>query len=232
MSAHGFLHVLLRASVPAQFDETIRFYQGLSFQKCLDQVHCDEETDDKEHLRTVWMKLNSGNSNVSSNLILKITLSATAVNCDRRPSDDVDWSMEKHIMSLLVESIDKTRTQLQMKQVPFQEQQLGDTTRLYAIDPLGNVIMLTSKPAFPGLLNTIHHEGVPDSVEAAERPADKPRKIAILTSGGDAPGMNPCVRAVIRYGISKGCEMFAIYEGYQGNKCCHFFVLQTLKKHV
>lgn len=47
-------------------------------------------------------------------------------------------------------------------------------------------------------------------------PAKNPRKIGVLTSGGDAPGMNAAVRAVVRYGISKGCEVFAVYEGYQG----------------
>ena len=41
-------------------------------------------------------------------------------------------------------------------------------------------------------------------------------KIAVLTSGGDAPGMNACVRAVIRTGIKLGCEMYVIYEGYKG----------------
>ncbi len=41
-------------------------------------------------------------------------------------------------------------------------------------------------------------------------------RIGVLTSGGDAPGMNPAVRAVVRTGISCGCEVYAIYEGYQG----------------
>ncbi len=41
-------------------------------------------------------------------------------------------------------------------------------------------------------------------------------RIGVLTSGGDAPGMNAAVRAVVRTGISEGCEVFAIYEGYQG----------------
>lgn len=41
-------------------------------------------------------------------------------------------------------------------------------------------------------------------------------RIGVLTSGGDAPGMNAAVRAVVRTGISRGCEVFAIYEGYQG----------------
>ncbi|MFN3374094.1 MAG: 6-phosphofructokinase, partial [Chloroflexus sp.] len=41
-------------------------------------------------------------------------------------------------------------------------------------------------------------------------------RIGVLTSGGDAPGMNAAVRAVVRTGISRGCEVYAIYEGYQG----------------
>ena len=42
------------------------------------------------------------------------------------------------------------------------------------------------------------------------------RKIAVLTSGGDAPGMNAAVRAVIRAGLYQGKEMFVIYDGYKG----------------
>lgn len=42
------------------------------------------------------------------------------------------------------------------------------------------------------------------------------RRIGVMTSGGDAPGMNAAVRAVIRGGINQGATMFAIYEGYQG----------------
>ncbi|MEI7772649.1 MAG: 6-phosphofructokinase, partial [Chloroflexales bacterium] len=41
-------------------------------------------------------------------------------------------------------------------------------------------------------------------------------RIGVLTSGGDAPGMNPAVRSVVRTGISCGCDVYAIYEGYQG----------------
>jgi len=42
------------------------------------------------------------------------------------------------------------------------------------------------------------------------------KRIAVLTSGGDAQGMNGAVRAVVRTGIDKGAEVYAIYEGYQG----------------
>ena len=42
------------------------------------------------------------------------------------------------------------------------------------------------------------------------------KRIAVLTSGGDAQGMNAAVRAVVRTALARGLEVFAIYEGYQG----------------
>ncbi|MCT4624928.1 MAG: 6-phosphofructokinase [Schleiferiaceae bacterium] len=42
------------------------------------------------------------------------------------------------------------------------------------------------------------------------------KKIAVLTSGGDAPGMNACVRAVVRSAINNGLSVNGIYRGYQG----------------
>lgn len=42
------------------------------------------------------------------------------------------------------------------------------------------------------------------------------KRIAVLTSGGDAPGMNAAIRAVARTGISKGWEVFGVRQGYAG----------------
>lgn len=42
------------------------------------------------------------------------------------------------------------------------------------------------------------------------------QKIGILTSGGDAPGMNACIRAVVRTGIYYGMEIMGVMKGYQG----------------
>jgi 6-phosphofructokinase 1 len=41
-------------------------------------------------------------------------------------------------------------------------------------------------------------------------------KIAVLTSGGDAPGMNTAIRAVVRRGIFKGLDVFGVQNGYKG----------------
>ncbi|MBP3309124.1 MAG: 6-phosphofructokinase [Clostridia bacterium] len=42
------------------------------------------------------------------------------------------------------------------------------------------------------------------------------RKIGVLTSGGDAPGMNAAIRAVVRAAISSGVEVMGIFKGYSG----------------
>ena len=42
------------------------------------------------------------------------------------------------------------------------------------------------------------------------------KRIGVLTSGGDSPGMNPAVRAVVRTGTYHGVEVFGIRHGYQG----------------
>lgn len=42
------------------------------------------------------------------------------------------------------------------------------------------------------------------------------KQVAVLTSGGDAPGMNAAIRAVIRCGVAKGWGMYGVQKGYAG----------------
>lgn len=42
------------------------------------------------------------------------------------------------------------------------------------------------------------------------------KSIAVLTSGGDAPGMNAAIRTVVRLGINEGWEVFGVHNGYAG----------------
>ncbi|TXR52076.1 6-phosphofructokinase [Reinekea thalattae] len=54
------------------------------------------------------------------------------------------------------------------------------------------------------------------------------QRIGVLTSGGDAPGMNAAVRAVVRTALSKNIEVYGVYDGYRGlyqNK------IEQLKRH-
>ncbi|KAL5337224.1 phosphofructokinase-domain-containing protein [Aspergillus crustosus] len=54
------------------------------------------------------------------------------------------------------------------------------------------------------------------STIAPTAPPPKRRRIGVLTSGGDAPGMNGAVRAVVRMAIHSDCEAYAVFEGYEG----------------
>jgi len=42
------------------------------------------------------------------------------------------------------------------------------------------------------------------------------KRVAVLTSGGDAPGMNAAIRSVVRCGVSKGWDMYGVRKGYAG----------------
>lgn len=41
-------------------------------------------------------------------------------------------------------------------------------------------------------------------------------RIGVLTSGGDAPGMNATIRAVVRAAVANKDQIFGIYDGYRG----------------
>jgi len=42
------------------------------------------------------------------------------------------------------------------------------------------------------------------------------KSVAVLTSGGDAPGMNAAIRAIVRTGLFHGCEMYGVEMGFEG----------------
>src|SRR6478609_8248690 len=50
----------------------------------------------------------------------------------------------------------------------------------------------------------------------AHSPESGKRRLAVMTSGGDAQGMNPAVRAVVRTALHYNADIYAIYEGYRG----------------
>lgn len=58
----------------------------------------------------------------------------------------------------------------------------------------------------------------------------KIKKIGILTSGGDSPGMNACLRAIVRAAYASNIEPYVIYEGYYG--IMHNMIEKYEKKDV
>ena len=55
----------------------------------------------------------------------------------------------------------------------------------------------------------------------------KINRIGVLTSGGDAPGMNAAIRAVVRTAIFNGKEVYGFYQGYEGIVNKNFIPMQS-----
>lgn len=55
------------------------------------------------------------------------------------------------------------------------------------------------------------------------------KRIAVLTSGGDSPGMNPAIRSVTRTALNLGLEVWGVQNGYQGLLDNEFLQLDVLK---
>lgn len=53
-------------------------------------------------------------------------------------------------------------------------------------------------------------------IEAVPQTANAMKKVAVLTSGGDAPGMNAAIRAVARTALARGWEVVGVRQGYAG----------------
>lgn len=100
---------------------------------------------------------------------------------------------------------------------------------IFTIDPLSNVIGFSSKPNptsdpinDPSIFLNSNKSDTNLKLNEINNKNNKNidqnyrKKIGVMTSGGDSPGMNAAVRAVVRAGIFKGCDVFAIYEGYEG----------------
>ncbi|SJM83639.1 probable 6-phosphofructokinase subunit alpha [Zygosaccharomyces bailii] len=118
-----------------------------------------------------------------------------------------------------------------LKRFP-QAEKISDTL-IQLVDPLGNLLSFTS---FANALDTDptpkeYFLDGPRKSDGGEDASDsdavkqlknslalssKKKKIAVMTSGGDSPGMNAAVRAVVRAGIHYGCDVYAVYEGYEG----------------
>ncbi len=53
------------------------------------------------------------------------------------------------------------------------------------------------------------------------------KRIAVLTSGGDGPGLNPCIRSVVRAALDKGLEVMGVRRGYDGLIDCDMIELSA-----
>ena len=130
-----------------------------------------------------------------------------------------------------IKDIKKMEERLRLMNVKYhlQEPEKGDR-RLRLSDPLGYSLTLTEKisPASTKFNVMSEADLIEDTVSESrfniphmgktrtDGETEPYKRIAVLTSGGDAPGMNAAFRAVVRVALYRNCDVYAIYDGYQG----------------
>ncbi|QEL62265.1 6-phosphofructokinase subunit beta [Candidozyma auris] len=145
-----------------------------------------------------------------------------------RSHASVDWRSQMSHLTFAVTDLNDIVSALMGQSVPCQmyPNELYPS-EVYAIDPLGNLVGFTSAHNALSLIPPVskltidEYQGTTMSSAASEvsrilGDEHVSRNIAVMTSGGDAPGMNAFVRAVVRAAIFRGCKPFAIMEGYEG----------------
>ncbi|CAF2454043.1 unnamed protein product [Rotaria sp. Silwood2] len=111
---------------------------------------------------------------------------------------------------------------------PIKEEKRGELEALEESDKLGELRsdIIGTSPETPSILmNTPFSkyrgsvswvEGFEQNLHILAKDKYPGRAMGVFTSGGDAQGMNPAVRAIVRMGIYLGCKVYFIHEGYQG----------------
>ncbi|KAF8983921.1 6-phosphofructokinase, alpha subunit [Entomortierella lignicola] len=210
-------NVILTAPTKETYHDSINWFERLGFKSIMTEPS------------VTWLQLISDSTTIHD-VSLKITLSASGAT--KLPnSTKMDWRSVPAIATITTNTLEAVESHL--ASLPWAYQRYTIPTKdtagvkieyaaIYTHDPLNNLLIFTDKPnPFESLKKpepTLTEKDV--SVTSPNTPLEShnghKRKIAILTSGGDAPGMNAAVRAVVRAAIIKGCEAYAVHEGYQG----------------
>ena len=90
---------------------------------------------------------------------------------------------------------------------------IGGNLDIGAVVPIS---FLLKKFQFWGKITICRVISISEKANAEEKVVIMLKRIGVLTSGGDSPGMNAATRAVVRVAISEGAEVWGIRNGYKG----------------
>ena len=217
---NGIAALELATADAALYDETVSFYGNI--------VGLDREV---EQLDAVFLK------SALCSFAVKVRLSPEARLAEEvlrereallKVCRGTDWRLATSSISLKITDLNALINLLRSRDYPLQITP-NDLypNEVHAIDPLGTIVgFLTSSNPMTvnppvakltpiGLASAPMSHVHSDLYHTNDSPKRK-RNIAVMTSGGDAPGMNACVRAVVRAAIFRGCKAFCVMEGYEG----------------
>ncbi|KAG7843347.1 hypothetical protein KL942_000443 [Ogataea angusta] len=216
---NGVSVVVLYAPTTALFAQTAAFYKDVLGFEVSDETstRCVLSTPaNSEDRGTIELRLDPARS------VDEQTVAANIRNLLTH-EQKVDWRTLQSCVCFTTHTIESLIETLEKKKVAYQARPGRlDPYEVYVVDPLGSVVGVTDIGNTIGTSDHSRYKEAPsritllDSGSTASKVASSTKNIAVMTSGGDAPGMNANVRAIIRAAIYKGCKAFAVYEGYSG----------------
>ncbi|OLY80586.1 ATP-dependent 6-phosphofructokinase [Smittium mucronatum] len=200
-----------------EFLKVVEFYQILAFQVVKQSEHrqpiVELGTDITIH-REAWLTLFSNAS--QSSLTIRVVHLVP-------PSEDFFDS--NHTSDLALTFVLKSVLSENNIEYELHKENSAEKKVVITKDPIGNkIIIRPENDSYNITVKTIESTlQSKQSVKSKPLPqlinysfGEKKTRIGILTSGGDAQGMNAAVRSIVRVAISRNCEPFLIYDGYNG----------------
>ncbi|KAK6543266.1 6-phosphofructokinase, alpha subunit [Orbilia ellipsospora] len=223
------------------FYETITYYTDLGFTETLvydrSNQHPGQHQDDLCFLsdKETWLHSDAEHEGQGTAITVKVRL-VTAAKLEEEtikqrkhrrsstlfpPTEIRDWRGAKQALVLFAPKLENIVKLLKDKGYAFQAQPNDHAPfEIYTYDPLSTLVGFTSKSnPFTTIVTPLRTMPQEKKIIAANVTANlgkSKRKIAVMTSGGDSPGMSGAVRAVVRSAIAMGHEAYCIYEGYEG----------------
>lgn len=230
---HGISCYSVVANTEDTYNQTLDFYQKLGFKKVASFGTSDSDNARvcNESLREDWMHVAGNNSAESVTIKFRLVPGELSLS---PAAEDSEWRGQKSSLVFYYPNLLDLLKQLSADAIKYQafpNEKKPD--EVYVEDPLGNLIGFSDRynPFAHANLKKSEESGAASNLESglatpvvetlkkattSDKPAGVKKKIAVMTSGGDSPGMNAVVRAVARIAIHRGCDAFAIYEGYEG----------------
>ncbi|ODV63601.1 6-phosphofructokinase subunit alpha [Ascoidea rubescens DSM 1968] len=208
-----------------------------------DSIHSNKIGISNDSFKESWLECFSSSTN-SSGSAIKIRLSATSANLkvstnqisitDSSGSNAVIDAPKSIFLNINDVSLEKIKKTLIDQKSPI-DTNFNDYEKTLSIfknlsfkttDPLNNSVFFSLVNFNDNNHNNIYNDSKAFSSSFKSHSSltltthlafsRKKKKIAIMTSGGDSQGMNAVVRSVVRTGIFYNCDVYAIYEGYEG----------------
>ncbi|KAK6341731.1 6-phosphofructokinase, alpha subunit [Orbilia brochopaga] len=211
------------------FYETITYYTDLGFVETLVYDRSNQALSGQHDLcflsdKETWLHSDSEYEGQGTAITIKVRLVTSSKAQEHDPDHKVlqDWRGAKQALVLFSPNLGDIIALLKEKNYAYQMQPNENAPcEVYTYDPLSTLVGFTSKAnPFTTVAAPLPAAAVEKKKARKVDPAPdsgKPkRKIAVMTSGGDSPGMNGAVRAVVRSTIALGHEAYCIYEGYEG----------------